>query len=586
MTSNVASRHSGRGEIMKSILIGAMTFAVAITMTTVMSCAVPPRSNEQPSPTTSAVKGKDEKDETASLSTFDAKITVDAEQKLGQVNRLLFGSYVIAPGGGNGLLLADGSDFDSEALALVKELSPTILRLGVLPVFEDALGERHSRREARCGWERWHTHDYGLDEHMLLLEKIGAPGQALITLGYPYGLVDSSDPQSCITRKANLSQMAKRAAAWVAYANGDPDDQTVIGVDDDGFDWRTVGYWAKRRGKNGHPVPYGIKFWLVGSEVFYDDIPVQQYAADYLVFYDEMKRVDPQIAVVASARLEPWKQEEWNAPLLSAIGSKVDGLELHMYYPLVDEGHDLDKVVMASATQADKDLVSVRELVARYTDRAEEIELILGENGLLYSGDYEYVRTWNTLLAGLYDVDLIGTFVQRSANYRLALAVQHFLHADSGDADIMFDWDTRERYRRPDYYALQMWTRHFGDTLLQTTVRCETFDIPATHGNVGPLEDIPYLAVHASMSNDSQLYLLVINRSLTKDVEAIISISGFMPRTTGKVYTLDGPDIHATNEDDNHDAISIRESAISNVAKEFVFTLAAHSVTVLELEKE
>jgi alpha-L-arabinofuranosidase len=551
---------------MRSKLIGAVATAVVITAAT-MGCTVPSRTRDEPPPT------------------LDAEIAVDAGRKLGRVNRLLFGSYVIAPGGGNGLLPGNGDDFDPESLAMVKELSPTILRLGVLPVFEDALGNWRNRREARCGWESWHTHEYGLDEHMLLLEKIGAPGQALITVGYPYGLADSSDPQSCVVEKANLSQTVKRAAALVAYANGDPADRTAIGVDDNGFDWRTVGYWARRRAENGHPAPYGIKYWEIGNEIYYEDIPVQQYAADFLVFYDEMKRVDPQIIVAASARLEPRQQDKWNIPLLSAIGSKVDALVLHMYYPLVDRGSDLDKVVMASATQADKHLQYTRELLARYTDRPQEIKLILGENGLLYSGNYEDAQTWNTLLAGLYDVDMIGTFVQRNADYHLALGIQHFLQGASPTADILYDWETKERYRRPDYYALQMWTRHFGDTLLQTTVRCGTFDIPRTYGNVGPLADIPYLAVHASISGETRLYLLVVNRNLTEDVRAKISINEFAPQATGRVYTLNGPDIRATNEDGNHDTIKIKESTISALAREFAYTFPAHSVTVLELEK-
>jgi alpha-L-arabinofuranosidase len=546
---------------MKRKLIGV----AAVIIIAIAGCAVFARTGDEP-PT-------------------DAEITVDAGRELGRVNRLLFGDYVIAPGGGNGLVPAGGGDFDPQSLAMVKELSPTILRLGVLPVFEDALGDWRTRREARCGWESWHTNEYGLDEHMRLLEKIGAPGQALITVGYPYGLADSGDQQSCIVEKASLSQTVKRAAAWVAYANGDPNDRTAIGLDDEGFDWRTVGYWAGRRAKNGHPAPYGIRYWEIGNEVFYEGIAVQQYAADFLAFYDEMKRVDPQIVIAASARQRPKLQEEWNVPLLQAIGSKVDALALHMYYPRVDRGRDLDKAVMASATQADKDLAYTRELIAKHTARPQEIALILGENGLLYSGDYEDARAWNTLLAGLYDVDLIGTFVQRSADYNLALGIQHFLQGESPTADIMHDWNTRERYLRPDYYALQMWTRHFGDTLLPATVRSATFDLPGAYGNVGPLTAIPYLAAHASISDGSRLYLLVVNRNLTSDARVKISISDFKPLATGKAYTLNGPDIQATNEDGNHDTINIKESAIFAASREFVYTFPAHSATVLELAK-
>ena len=47
----------------------------------------------------------------------------------------------------------------------------------------------------------------------------------------------------------------QEAAAWVAYANGDPDDDTVIGVDSTGYDWQTVGYWAGLRAADPLPPP-------------------------------------------------------------------------------------------------------------------------------------------------------------------------------------------------------------------------------------------------------------------------------------------------------------------------------------------
>ena len=41
--------------------------------------------------------------------------------------------------------------------------------------------------------------------------------------------------------------MAQEAAAWVAYANGNPASTTAIGVDNAGHDWQTVGFSAGLR---------------------------------------------------------------------------------------------------------------------------------------------------------------------------------------------------------------------------------------------------------------------------------------------------------------------------------------------------
>jgi len=73
------------------------------------------------------------------------------------------------------------------------------------------------------------------------------------------------------------------AAAWVAYANGDPASTLTLGKDASGQDWQTVGYWATLRSQaplpsdDGlnflriqHPRPFGFKLWQIGDEVYND----------------------------------------------------------------------------------------------------------------------------------------------------------------------------------------------------------------------------------------------------------------------------------------------------------------------------
>jgi len=532
----------------------------------------------------------------APLQDVGASIEIDATHPLGQVNKLLHGSYVMAPGRGNGILDPD-HQFNPDALQLIQELQPSILRFGEQPIFEDGIGDPQSRPPARCGWEDpctgewgyWHTYEYGIDEHMALLEAIGAENQALISIGYPYALEDSTDPNSCITStiNSNLSQMVNRAMAWVAYMNGDPADTTVIGVDDHGFDWQTVGYWAQQRVDNGHPEPYGIKYWEIGSEVYFhpDPITPEKYGHDYLIFQDAMKQVDPSIIVGAGVSPTVWGDSSWNTPLLSVIGPYVDALVPRLFYPHEIYEPSLRPAVMAAATQADDDLARLRQLLATTTDRADEISLILGRMGINYVSCCEpppMPTSWNMLLVGVYDADLMGMLVERSADYRLELGIQSLLHGGWYACDIHFDWETGERYKRPDYYALQMWTNHFGDVLVQNAVTCDTFDVPETYGNVGPLYDTPYLAAHTSVAGET-LYLLMINRHLTDDITTTIHINGFVPRSNAAVYTLNGPDVESTNEYGSHDTIVIASSEISDASRDFTYVFPAHSVTVIEL---
>jgi alpha-L-arabinofuranosidase len=85
------------------------------------------------------------------------------------------------------------------------------------------------------------------------------------------------------------------AAAWVAYANSDPSiygtpNDINLGIDAEGNNWRTAGYWAKLRASTSseyqtwataagvynsqntilainHDSPVGIKYWEIGNEI-------------------------------------------------------------------------------------------------------------------------------------------------------------------------------------------------------------------------------------------------------------------------------------------------------------------------------
>jgi hypothetical protein len=163
----------------------------------------------------------------------------------------------------------------------------------------------------------------------------------------------------------------KEAAAWVAYANGDPEDTTEIGLDSTGEDWKTVGYWASLRaseklevddGKNmlriARPAPIGIRYWEVGNELFGNGYYTGTYEQDLHVPYDgtprlghpalspttygkgvveftrAMKAVDPTIRVGAVLNTPPadyaWGRY-WNRDTLAQCGSEIDFVMVHWY---------------------------------------------------------------------------------------------------------------------------------------------------------------------------------------------------------------------------------------------------------------
>jgi len=594
MASCGLKQDAGAREASPPRLVGKATISIEVVATPSATRDEPRFANPLDEPTATAKveatspASREEASSVESLEGQTARIEIDAASRVGLVNKLLFGGYVIAAGSGNGILDSD-HHFDPEALEMIKDLKPSILRLGGQPIFEDGIGDPSARPPARCGWEDWHTHEYGVDEHMALLEAIGAEGQAMFSVAYPYALGDSTDPNSCVisSTSTSLSQMVKRASARVAYVNGDPADTMPIGVDEDGFDWQTVGHWAQQRVLNGHPEPYGVKYWDIGYESYdaLDPVSAKEYGRVYTVFQSAMKRIDPGIIVAASALPEDYGDSVWNDPLLSVIGSRVDALTLHVHYP--NKVYDANSMaaIVAGATQVERDLARVRRLVTTKTNRGDEIGLIV--NGMRVSYDFAYEDAiplpWNTLLVGVCEADMLGVLVENSRAYGLELAIQHWLHGAAPACAIHLDWKTGERYKRPSYYALQMWTRHFGDVLVRNGVTCHTFSVPMAYGNVGPLYRVPYLAAHTSIAGD-KLYLLVINRHLADDMATTIHIDGFVPQSKATAYTLNGPRAESTDESGNHDTVVIVSSDISDASGDFTYVFPAHSVTSIELQ--
>jgi alpha-L-arabinofuranosidase len=208
--------------------------------------------------------------------------------------------------------------------------------------------------------ERYYAPENSMGHMVPFIDQVGT---ALITVNYGSNLAGTGGGEPA------------EAAAWVAYANGDPADDKPLGKDSTGQDWKTVGYWAKLRGEEpianddglnllraGHPKPLGIKLWQVGNEVYNngyyggdhkdeEDLHAPYppsdkenekrrknpnlspaYYGDRVVEYSKaMKAVDPTIWIGASLNLAPGDYSwgpDWNANVLKAACGSIDFIGL------------------------------------------------------------------------------------------------------------------------------------------------------------------------------------------------------------------------------------------------------------------
>ncbi len=301
----------------------------------------------------------------------------------------------------------------------------------------------------RQGQYEWFTHQYGIDEHMRLAASLGVG--TVITVNYGTG----RDRSGALSANASLSQKVKRAVAWVAYLNGDPADTRPIGMDDEGNDWKSVGYWAKKRVDRGHVAPYAVRYWEIGNEIYggweTGNTTVRRYAQDFIVFATIMKAIDPSIKVGAVSWVEPHYQgaadggDEWATTLIQIAGDQIDFLALHPYYPAVSRSQvsytssTWFAATMAAAQRVISDLRGIRNVLAANSQRAGQIELAITEYGIL-PFDSADPRDYSNLAAGLYHADLLMALV-KYPELGVSLANAFTLHdASTQQAAVHFSW--------------------------------------------------------------------------------------------------------------------------------------------------
>jgi hypothetical protein len=199
------------------------------------------------------------------------------------------------------------------------------------------------------------------------------------------------------------------AAAWVAYANGDPASSRVLGKDSTGHDWETVAKWAKMRGEAplatddgynflriSHPAPLNVKLWQIGSHVYnngyYGGEHVGEpdlhgpaptalkdfgklkknpklspgfYGEQIIEFAKAMKDIDPTIQIGATFVTPPdgllWAPD-WNATVLKKACAAID-FETSSGWPAVSPRNPIGRILTSlrcSATPGQRLQVSLQ----------------------------------------------------------------------------------------------------------------------------------------------------------------------------------------------------------------------------------
>lgn len=301
----------------------------------------------------------------------------------------------------------------------------------------------------------------------------------------------------------------EEAAGLVAFLNANPDDDTVIGVDSNGFDWQTAGVWAQRRVDLGFVDPIGVRYFEIGNEIYgavadagpgcadfgwenvatcdgleyIEGIPEQ---AGFLEFAEKMKAVDPTIEVGAVGVSPVTGWGNFGNEVLAAGGAAIDFFIVHSYG--FGNAPNEDRVL----TQAERAWDGSGEhLAAAFAEwNLPDLEVAVTEYNLVAWHDADSDRLMNRFMNTFFLTQTIGQMalngVDMAAQWNL-LGVESSVGANYG---LVHQWTGRVQ---PQLFSLRMWSL-MGDTLRPVTVADD-------------------LEVYATSSADGGVQLLVLNPS-------------------------------------------------------------------------
>ena len=182
------------------------------------------------------------------------------------------------------LMPADNVDgFRADLVAILKEVGVPIYRWpggNFLSGYEwrDGIGDPDQRPPRYdYAWNTVESNDMGTDEYMAWCRLLGSEPYLVVNTGF-------GDAYS--------------AAQWVEYANGSVD--TPMGL---------------LRAKNGHPAPYGVKYWGVGNEGYGEwqlgHMSSEHYVLKHNYFGEAMLEKDPTIKLIASGASIPEQSSQY-----------------------------------------------------------------------------------------------------------------------------------------------------------------------------------------------------------------------------------------------------------------------------------
>ena len=303
--------------------------------------------------------------------------------------------------------------------------------------------------------------------------------------------------------------------------------------------------WGAQRAKDGHPAPFKLHYVEVGNEDFFDRSG--SYDGRFAQFYDALKAKYPALKVISTVGNEQ--------PGAKRVHSRTpDVLDEHYY-------RTTDAFLKMSPAQYEA-----------YNRKGPEI--FVGEWAA-----HEEIAPWDprsrslpptpSMKAALGDAAFMTAMERNADLVTMQCYAPLLVNVNPGGRQWRPDligYDTLRAFGSPSYYAIQLFSRNHGDTLLKTT-----------------MTGAPLLSSVTQDSKTGALFVKHVNPQSTPQTVRI-ELKGIRSvAPTGTMLQL-AADPAATNSIDDPTRVVPVPGRVQGIALAFTYTFPPYSITVLRLD--
>ena len=429
---------------------------------------------------------------------------------------------------------------DPEMIALARDLRTPILRYGgnftSAYHWRDGTGALDQRVSMlNVAWGIPEYNHFGTDELLRFCKLIDTQPQVALNLG---------------------SGTPAEAAAWVSYIND------KWGANQPGLTWE-LGNELWGDFQTGYPT-------------------LSRIAARTQAFSEAVRRVDPTATLIGTGA-DPDHFREWNAAQLTNAPDAFQYLSTH-FVVVPDEVERraatpdfIAQAAFALPVELERRLREMRAQIQADPRARDRVKIAFTE--WLFYSNRESTPSFNNLGGALCTAGFLN----------MLLRTADFVPISNMTGLIEFGGIWKKRggvYAVPAYWAFRMYSNADARVPVETRTEVETYDVTEGVRRLPDIKNVPYLDVVAALNEaGDKLTLFCVNRHLTRDLTARISLTGFAPAPNARVQQLRADSISATNDEARPDAVKPSVSTLRVNAPQLAYSLAHSSVTVIEFTK-